>query len=62
MAREDLAIVAAAYIAVDDLMPVALVGGAIFGGMAASDFAHHGIGAGARFPSIRPLLPQAAGG
>jgi membrane protein DedA with SNARE-associated domain len=48
LANEDLAIVAGAYIVVNDLMPVSLVALGIYGGMVASDFALYGIGAGAR--------------
>jgi membrane protein DedA with SNARE-associated domain len=47
-AHEDLAIIAGAYIIVNDLMPVSLVALAIYGGIVASDFALYGIGAGAR--------------
>jgi membrane protein DedA with SNARE-associated domain len=47
-AHEDLAIVAGAYIVVNELMPTALVVIAIYGGIVASDFALYGIGAGAR--------------
>ena len=48
LANEDLAIVAGAYIVVNNLMPVPLVALGIYGGMVASDFALYGIGAGAR--------------
>jgi membrane protein DedA with SNARE-associated domain len=48
LANEDLAIVAGAYIVVNDLMPVSLVALGIYGGMVASDFALYGIGLGAR--------------
>ncbi len=48
-AHEDLAIIAGAYIIVNDMMPVALVTLALYGGIVASDFALYGIGAGARY-------------
>jgi membrane protein DedA with SNARE-associated domain len=48
LANEDLAIVAGAYIVVNDLMPLSLVALGIYGGMVASDFALYGIGLGAR--------------
>jgi membrane protein DedA with SNARE-associated domain len=48
-AHEDLAIIAGAYIIVNDLMPVSLVALSIYGGIVASDFALYGIGAGARY-------------
>lgn len=48
LANEDLAIIAGAYIVVNDLMPASLVTLGIYGGMVASDFALYGIGAGAR--------------
>ncbi len=47
-AHEDLAIVAGAYVIVNDTMPAAVVALAIYGGIVASDFALYGIGAGAR--------------
>jgi membrane protein DedA with SNARE-associated domain len=47
-ADEDIAIVTGAYYAVNGVLPVGLVAGAIYGGMVASDFALYGIGAGAR--------------
>jgi membrane protein DedA with SNARE-associated domain len=54
--HEDLAIVAGAYLAVNDIMPVGLVALCIYGGMVASDFALYAIGAGARrLPWLRRL-------
>jgi membrane protein DedA with SNARE-associated domain len=47
-AHEDLAIVAGAYIVVNDMMPAYLVACGIYGGIIASDFALYGLGAGAR--------------
>ncbi|MBM3573702.1 MAG: ATP-grasp domain-containing protein, partial [Alphaproteobacteria bacterium] len=47
-AHEDLAIVAGAYIIVNELIPASLVALSIYGGIVASDFALYGIGAGAR--------------
>ena len=47
-ADEDIAIVTGAYYAVNGILPVGLVAGAIYCGMVASDFALYGIGAGAR--------------
>ncbi len=47
-AHEDLAIIAGAYIVVNNLMPTSLVALSIYGGIVASDFALYGIGAGAR--------------
>lgn len=47
-AHENLAIVAAAYIVVHDLMPASLVALGLYGGLVASDFALYGIGAAAR--------------
>ena len=47
-AHEDLAIIAGAYIIVNDLLPASLVTLSIYGGIVASDFALYGIGAGAR--------------
>jgi len=47
-AHEDLAIIAGAYIIVNDLLPTSLVTLSIYGGIVASDFALYGIGAGAR--------------
>jgi membrane protein DedA with SNARE-associated domain len=47
-AHEDLAIIAGAYIIVNEMMPVSLVALSIYGGMVASDFALYGIGASAR--------------
>lgn len=55
-AHEDLAIVLGGYIIVNDLMPVGLVVGSIYGGMVVSDFALYGIGAGARsLPWLRDV-------
>jgi membrane protein DedA with SNARE-associated domain len=48
-AHEDLAIIAGAYVIVNDLMPVTLVTLSIYVGIVASDFALYGIGAGARY-------------
>src|SRR5262245_19779577 len=48
LAHQDLAIVAGAYIIVNNMMPTALVAASIYGGIVASDFALYGIGAGAR--------------
>ncbi len=47
-AHEDLAIIAGAYIVVNDLMPTSLVALSLYGGIVASDFALYGIGASAR--------------
>lgn len=47
-AHEDLAIILGAYLISHDLLPALLVGGSIYGGIIASDFALYGLGAGAR--------------
>jgi membrane protein DedA with SNARE-associated domain len=47
-ADEDFAIILGGYVVVNELMPVGLVAGCIYGGMVASDIAFYGIGAAAR--------------
>lgn len=47
-AHEDLAIVAGAYVVVNDLLPASLVTLTIYGGIVASDFVFYGIGSAAR--------------
>ena len=47
-AHEDLAIILGAYLISHNLLPALLVGGSIYGGIVASDFALYGLGAGAR--------------
>jgi len=55
-AHEDLAIVAGAYVVVNDIMPAGLVAMCLYCGMVASDFALYAIGAGARHsPRLRRL-------
>jgi membrane protein DedA with SNARE-associated domain len=47
-AHEDLAIILGAYLISHKVLPALLVGGSIYGGIIASDFALYGLGAGAR--------------
>jgi len=59
-AREDLAVVAGAYLVVNEMAPVALVALCIYAGMVASDVALYAIGLGARqLPWLRRMAVDA---
>ncbi len=47
-AHEDLAILTGAFFIMNDVMPIGLVAGSIYGGIVVSDFALYGLGAAAR--------------